>query len=85
MWLQCPSGQLWHIKFLYSKYFKEGLVGTTFLGDPIDDFGGGECGDGWEYCFSSAFNSRGDMPTEHAGGNTVGISLANGNNADGNS
>ena len=87
MWLQCPSGQTVTLLNSYSPGNIPGGFGggTTFLGDPIDDFGGGGPGDGWEYCFSSAFNTWGDMPTEHAGGNTVGISIANGNNADGNS
>ncbi|MDG1840966.1 MAG: gliding motility-associated C-terminal domain-containing protein [Crocinitomicaceae bacterium] len=87
MWLECPNGNT--ITLLNS--FSPGNIaggfngGGTFLGDPIDDFGGGGPGVGWEYCFSSAFNSWGDMPTEFAGGNTVAISLPNGNNATGNS
>lgn len=35
--------------------------GGIFLGHPVDDFGGGPAGIGWEYCFSSVFNTIGPM------------------------
>ena len=31
------------------------------MGDPIDDAGGGGPGEGWEYCFSSAYNDLGPL------------------------
>jgi len=48
-YLSCPDGtQI----TLFEGYNNGG--GGTYLGDPIDDFGGEGPGEGWEYCFSDA-------------------------------
>jgi len=71
IWLQCPSGQIVPLVNSYNPGFIPGGTsgGGTFLGHPIDDFGGGGPGVGWEYCFSSAFNDIGAMTANL--GNTV--------------
>lgn len=85
IWLQCPTGQIVQLVNSYSPGFLPGGTsgGGTYLGDPIDDSGGGGPGDGWEYCFSSVFNDIGPMTSNL--GNTVPVSIAAGNNANGNS
>lgn len=85
IWLQCPTGQIVQLVNSYSPGFLAGGTsgGGTYLGDPIDDSGGGGPGDGWEYCFSSVFNDIGPMTSNL--GNTVPVSIAAGNNANGNS
>lgn len=71
--LECPNGT--QVTLLNS--YNPGFIplgtsgGGTYLGDPIDDFGGGGPGQGWEYCFSSVFNTWGDYPTEYGLGNTI--------------
>lgn len=63
IWLECPNGT---IVGLVNSYNPGALPGGTsggnrFLGHPVDDFGGGPAGIGWEYCFSSVFNTIGPM------------------------
>ncbi|MDG1147884.1 MAG: gliding motility-associated C-terminal domain-containing protein [Crocinitomicaceae bacterium] len=71
--LQCPNGTQVTLLNSYDQAigFIPGGVsgGGTYMGDPIDDSGGGGPGEGWEYCFSSVFNTFGDWPSET--GNTV--------------
>lgn len=71
--LQCPNGTQVTLLNSYSPGFIPGGTsgGSTYLGDPIDDSGGGGPGEGWEYCFSSVFNDWGTYPTELAAGNTI--------------
>lgn len=71
--LECPNGTQVTLVNSYSPGFIPGGFngGGTYLGDPIDDSGGGGPGAGWEYCFSSVFNSWGSFPTEFGGGNTI--------------
>ena len=71
--LQCPNGTQVTLINSYSPGFIPGGTsgGGTYMGDPIDDSGGGGPGEGWEYCFSSVFNTWGDYPTEIGLGNTV--------------
>ena len=71
--LQCPNGTQVTLLNSYSPGFIPGGTsgGGTYLGDPIDDNGGGGPGEGWEYCFSSAFNTWGTYPTELGLGNTI--------------
>lgn len=72
IWLQCPTGQIVPLVNSYSPGFIAGgnSGGGTFLGQPYDDFGGGGAGIGWEYCFSSVFNTIGGSITQNLG-NTV--------------
>lgn len=69
--LQCPNGTQVTLLNSYNPGFIPGGVsgGGTYMGDPIDDSGGGGPGEGWEYCFSSVFNTWGDWPTQTA--NTI--------------
>lgn len=71
--LQCPNGTQVTLLNSYNPGFIPGGVsgGGTFMGDPIDDVGGGGPGEGWEYCFSSVFNTWGSYPTEIGAGNTI--------------
>ena len=71
--LECPNGTQVSLVNSYSPGFIPGGFngGGTYLGDPIDDSGGGGPGAGWEYCFSSVFNTWGTFPTEYGGGNTI--------------
>ncbi len=71
--LQCPNGTQVTLLNSYNPGFIPGGVsgGGTYMGDPIDDTGGGGPGEGWEYCFSSVFNTWGDYPTEIGNNNTV--------------
>lgn len=71
--LQCPNGTQVTLLNSYNPGFIAGGTsgGGLYLGDPIDDIGGGGPGEGWEYCFSSVFNTWGDWPTEFANGNFV--------------
>ena len=72
IWLQCPSGVIVPLVNSYSPGFIPGgnSGGNTFLGHAIDDVGGGGPGIGWEYCFSSAFNTTGTMMGTYPG-NTI--------------
>jgi subtilisin-like proprotein convertase family protein len=59
IWLTCPTGQQVN---LVNSYNPGALPGGTsgssrFLGHPFDDTGGGGPGIGWEYKFSSVFNT----------------------------
>ncbi len=71
--LQCPNGTQVTLLNSYNPGFIPGGVsgGGTYMGDPIDDSGGGGPGEGWEYCFSSVFNTWGDYPTEIGNNNTI--------------
>lgn len=71
--LQCPNGTQVTLLNSYNPGFIPGGTsgGGTYMGDPIDDSGGGGPGEGWEYCFSSVFNTWGDYPTEIGLGNTI--------------
>jgi subtilisin-like proprotein convertase family protein len=72
IWLQCPSGIIVPLVNSYSPGFIPGgnSGGGTFLGHAIDDVGGGGPGIGWEYCFSSVFNTTGTMMGTYPG-NTI--------------
>lgn len=71
--LQCPNGTQVTLLNSYSPGFIPGGTsgGGIYMGDPIDDTGGGGPGEGWEYCFSSVFNDWGDYPTELGLNNTI--------------
>ena len=73
IWLQCPTGQIVPLVNSYSPGFIAGGLsgGGTFLGHPFDDVSGGGAGIGWEYCFSSVFNTVGTMMSQFQAGNTV--------------
>ncbi len=79
--LECPNGTQVTLLNSYDPGFIPGGFngGGTFLGDADDASGNGVPGIGWEYCFSSVFNTWGDMPTEFAGGNTVPTTVTVGN------
>ncbi|MDB4340456.1 hypothetical protein OAA13_02250, partial [Crocinitomicaceae bacterium] len=72
IWLQCPNGTTVPLVNSYNPGALPGGTsgGGTYLGDPIDDFGGGGPGEGWEYCFSSVFNDITGSITQNIG-NTV--------------
>jgi subtilisin-like proprotein convertase family protein len=72
IWLECPSGQIVPLVNSYGAGAIPGGTsgGGTFLGQPYDDGGGGGAGIGWEYCFSSVFNTIGGSMTQNLG-NTV--------------
>jgi subtilisin-like proprotein convertase family protein len=65
IWLTCPSGdsvQLINSFAGTSEWLPGGTSGGgKYLGQPYDDSGGGGQGIGWEYCFSSTFNTIGAM------------------------
>jgi len=71
--LECPNGTQVTLLNSYTPGFIPGGTsgGGTFLGDPVDNTTPGVTGEGWEYCFSSAFNTWGDYPTEFGAGNTI--------------
>lgn len=71
--LECPNGTQVTLLNSYNPGFIAGGTsgGSTYMGDPIDDSGGGGPGEGWEYCFSSVYNTWGDYPTELGNGNTI--------------
>jgi subtilisin-like proprotein convertase family protein len=85
IWLKCPTGLIVPLVNSYSPGYIAGgsSGGGTYLGDPIDDLGGGGPGAGWSYYFSSVFNTIGTMATNWT--NTVPVSIAAGNFATGNS
>jgi hypothetical protein len=72
IWLECPSGQIVPLVNSYGAGAIPGgnSGGGTYLGHPIDDSGGGGPGEGWEYCFSSVFNTINGSMTQNLG-NTV--------------
>ena len=53
IWLECPNGSIVPLVNSYGAGAIPGGSGSgsTYLGDPIDDAGGGGPGEGWEYCF----------------------------------
>jgi len=69
--LECPNGT--QVPLVNSYDNLGGFIpggtsgGGTFLGHPYDDFGGGGAGVGWEYCFSSVFNTIGGSMTQNLG------------------
>jgi len=71
--LECPNGTQVTLLNSYSPGFIP--LGTsgggTYMGDPVDNTTPGVTGEGWEYCFSSVFNTWGDYPTEYGNGNTI--------------
>ena len=71
IWLQCPNGSIVPLLNSYNAGFLPGgnSGGSIYLGDPIDDAGGGGPGEGWEYCFSSVLNDIGPMSQNWA--NTI--------------
>jgi subtilisin-like proprotein convertase family protein len=78
--LICPNGTQVTLINSYNPGFIPGGTsgGSLYLGDPIDDVGGGGPGIGWEYCFSSVFNTWGAWPTQL--GNTVPAPVYGGGN-----
>ena len=70
--LECPNGTQVPLVNSYGPGFIPGGTsgGGTYLGHPFDDQGGGGAGVGWEYCFSSAFNTIAGSMTANLG-NTV--------------
>lgn len=67
IWLQCPNGTIVPLVNSYSPGNIPGgnSGGGTFLGHPFDDAGGGGAGIGWEYCFSSVFNTINGSMTQN--------------------
>ncbi len=80
IWLECPNGTIVPLVNSYNPGFLPGgnSGGGTFLGQPFDDAGGGGAGIGWEYCFSSVFNTITGSMTQNLG-NTVGVPGVGGN------
>ncbi len=70
--LQCPNGTQVPLMNSYGPGFIPGgnSGSGTYLGHPYDDIGGGGAGIGWEYCFSSDFNTIAGSMTANLG-NTV--------------
>ncbi|MBL6660764.1 MAG: T9SS type A sorting domain-containing protein [Crocinitomicaceae bacterium] len=80
IWLECPNGSIVPLVNSYGAGAIPGgnSGGGTYLGDPIDDGGGGGPGEGWEYCFSSVLNDLGPMSQNW--GNTIpALNFGNGN------
>ncbi|MBW7867425.1 MAG: gliding motility-associated C-terminal domain-containing protein [Brumimicrobium sp.] len=63
MWLVCPNGTAVTIFNSYTTGSIPGGFGggNRFLGEPIDDSGGGGPGNGYDYCFSSVNNNWGSF------------------------
>jgi len=80
IWLQCPNGTTVPLVNSYGAGAIPGGTsgGGTFLGDPINDSGGGGPGEGWEYCFSSVLNDMGPM-TQNWGNTIPAPNFGNGN------
>ena len=84
IWLECPNGTT--VALVNSYGGGNGALpggnsgGGTFLGDPINDSGGGGPGEGWEYCFSSVFNDIGPM-TQNWGNTIPAPNFGNGNSS----
>lgn len=86
IWLECPpvapatTGSIVNLLNSYSGGIGVLPGGTsgggTFLGHPFDDQGGGGAGIGWEYCFSSSYNTIGPMIQNW--GNTVPVAFVAG-------
>ncbi|MEN9997332.1 MAG: hypothetical protein RI922_322 [Bacteroidota bacterium] len=78
IWLQCPNGTTVPLVNSYNPGFIPGgnSGGGTFMGHPYDDSGGGGAGEGWEYCFSSVFNTIGPLTSNL--GNTVPVAAVAG-------
>ena len=72
--LECPNGTQVPLVNSYGPGFIAGGTsgGGTYLGHPWDDIGGGGAGVGWEYCFSSTFNTIAGSMTQNLG-NTVAV------------
>ena len=67
--LECPNGTQVPLVNSYGPGFIPGGTsgGNTFLGHPFDDIGGGGAGEGWEYCFSTVFNTIAGSMTANLG------------------
>lgn len=74
--LECPNGTQVPLVNSFSPGFIPGGTsgGGTYLGHPFDDGGGGGAGIGWEYCFSSVFNTIPGSMTANLG-NTVPVNF----------
>lgn len=72
--LECPNGTQVPLVNSFGGGFIPGGTsgGGTYLGHPFDDAGGGGAGIGWEYCFSSVFNTITGSMTANLG-NTIGV------------
>ncbi len=72
--LECPNGTQVPLVNSYNPGFIPGGTsgGGTYLGHPFDDPGGGGAGIGWEYSFSSVFNTITGSMTQNLG-NTVAV------------
>ncbi|MDG1333124.1 MAG: gliding motility-associated C-terminal domain-containing protein [Crocinitomicaceae bacterium] len=72
--LECPNGTQVPLMDTYPGGIIPGGTsgGGTYLGHPFDDPGGGGAGIGWEYCFSSVFNTIGGSISGNLG-NTVAV------------
>lgn len=68
MWLECPDGTEVTIFNSYTGGNIPGGFGggNIFLGEPVDDIGGGPAGNGYNYCFSSTTNNWGDFASEYS-------------------
>ncbi|RYM32521.1 T9SS type A sorting domain-containing protein [Brumimicrobium glaciale] len=78
--LKCPNGTIIPLVNSYSAggFFSGGFGGGgMYLGDPIDLSNSGP-GIGWDYCFSSVFNTFGDMATDYLT-NPIPTTLTQGN------
>lgn len=81
IWLECPPvapATVGQTVTLLNSYGAGAIPGGTsginnFLGHPYDDYNGGGPGIGWEYCFSSVFNTIGPMIANW--NNTVAVPL----------
>lgn len=73
IWLECPNGQITELINSYNPGDLPGGIsgGGKYLGHPIDNTGGTP-GIGWEYCFSSVFNTYGPM-SQGGYANTVNV------------
>ncbi len=78
IWLECPSGATVSLVNSYSPGAIPGgnSGGSRFLGHPFDDSGGGGAGIGFEYCFSSVFNTIGPMTSNWT--NTIPVTASPG-------
>ncbi len=71
MWIECPNGQITPLLNSFSPGFLPGGAsgGSLFLGNPIDDAGGGGPGIPYQYCFSSNYNQLGPVSQNY--GNSI--------------
>jgi hypothetical protein len=80
MWVQCPNGQT---AVLFNAFGAGGAIpggfnaGSTFLGHPYDDNGGGGAGTPFTYCFSTNYNALSSISNNL--GNTIQVTALNTN------